>query len=112
MKEFAYDMPDQKLLSPYRVKVAMGFLYANGFGSLLLWTGEKYAALILFVPLFLYSVILNGPNYAKTQTVFGRQEQSWYLDLILMASCVMMTGSHLCIASTKKEEPEKQKRAF
>ena len=112
MNEFAYTMPDQKLLSPYRVKVAMGFLYANGFGSLLLWTGEKYAALILLVPLFLYSVILNGPNYAKTQTVFGRQEQGWYLDCILMAACVMMSGSHLSISSTKKDEPEKQKRAF
>ena len=73
MNEFAYSMPDQKELQPYKAKAALIFGYGLGFGSLLLWTGEKFASLILVIPAFLYAIILNGPTYAKTQTTFDRQ---------------------------------------
>lgn len=38
----------------------MGYLY--GFGSLLLWTGEKWAALILIVPHLIQTVLVNSPS--------------------------------------------------
>ena len=66
MNEFAYSVPDQKDLYPYKAKAAIIFGYCCAFGSLLLWTGEKWAALILMVPHFILSMVTNGPTYAKT----------------------------------------------
>ena len=74
MKEFAYDMPDQKELRPYRAKLALFMGYACAFGSLLLWTGEKWAAFILLIPQCLYALVIHGPMHQKTQTTFGRPE--------------------------------------
>ena len=113
--EFAYSMPDQKELYPYKAKVALILGYCNAFGSLLLITGEKWAALILLVPQVVQTLVVNGPSFAKTQTVFGRQEQQWVLDLIIMAALLMVTGSKLSIASSGKKPSAAQveaKRAF
>ena len=66
MSEFAYDMPDQKLLMPYKSKAAVIFGYACTFGSALFWTGEKFAVLILMIALMGYSFVLNGPMQQKT----------------------------------------------
>ena len=104
MKEFAYDMPDQRIFNPYRAKIAMGMGYCCAFGSLLLWTGEKWAAMILLIPQIIYSAIINGPLHAKTQTVFGRPEQAWVLDVMIMCALLMITGSHLQIASANKKQ--------
>jgi hypothetical protein len=38
----------------------MGYLY--GVGSLLLWTGEKWATLILLVPHVVQMVLVNSPS--------------------------------------------------
>lgn len=59
-------MPDQKELRPYKAKAALIMGYGCAFGSLLLWTGEKWAALILIIPQFLYAAVLHGPLHAKT----------------------------------------------
>ena len=112
MKEFAYTMPDQKELQPYKAKVALGMGYGCAFGSLLLWTGEKWAAMILLIPQILYSAIVNGPLHAKTQTVFGRAEQAWMIDVMIMCALLMITGSNLQIASVNKKQQVEAKRAF
>ena len=112
MKEFAYDMPDQSLLRPYKAKIALGMGYGCAFGSLLLWTGEKWAAAILLIPQFLYTAIINGPMHAKTQTTFGRPEQAWVLDCMIMTALIMITGSNLQIASANKKQQVDAKRAF
>ena len=116
MNEFAYSMPDQKELQPYKAKAALIFGYGLGFGSLLLWTGEKFASLILVIPAFLYAIILNGPTYAKTQTTFDRQSQMWIIDFALVFVLIAIAGGNLAIASTssassKRKEVE-EKRAF
>ena len=87
--------------------------YAWAFGSLLLWTGEKWAALILLVPHVLFTVVVNGPTQAKTMTTFGRMDQAWVLDFAIVAALLMITGSHLSIASSKaKKAAVEEKRAF
>ena len=88
-------MPEQSLLMPYRQKGTVILGYCFGFGSLLLWTGEVWAGLILLVPHVLHSVIIHGPMYAKTQTVFDRSEQAWVIDFAIVAALLMITGSHL-----------------
>jgi len=104
MREFAYDMPGQKLFQPYKAKIAMGMGYGCAFGSLLLLTGEKWAAMILLIPQFLWTVIVNGPLHAKTQTMFGRPEQAWVLDVMIICALLMITGSNLQIASADKKK--------
>jgi len=112
MTEFAYTMPDQKELYPYKAKVGIIFGYCCAFGSLLLWTGERWAALILLIPHVIYSIVINGPTYAKTQTSFGRLEQAWVLDFAIMFALMMVTGSQLSIASTSKKAQVNEQRAF
>ena len=97
MEEFAYTMPDQHDLYPYKHKVTIGIGYAFGFGSLLLLTGEKYSALLLCVPHVIVSVITNAPSQAKTVTTFGPSEQAWLLDLMIFISMILITGSSLQI---------------
>lgn len=50
INEFSYSVPAQKAVYPYKYKASliMGYLY--GFGGLFLWTGERWAPLILLVP--------------------------------------------------------------
>ena len=90
----------------------MGMGYGCAFGSLLLLTGEKWAALILLIPQIIYSAIINGPLHAKSQTVFGRAEQAWVFDVMIMCALLMITGSNLQMASTNKKQQVDQKRAF
>ena len=66
MNEFAYTMPDQRELYPYKAKVALFYGYACAFGSLLLFTGEKWASLILMISGSAYALIIHGPIQAKT----------------------------------------------
>lgn len=66
MNEFAYTMPDQKELFPYKAKVTVGFGYAFAFGSMLLLTGEKFASLIIFIAGGVYAAVIHGPMQAKT----------------------------------------------
>jgi hypothetical protein len=40
--------------------MAMGYMYA--FGALLLWTGEKWASIILIVPHLIQIVLVNSPS--------------------------------------------------
>ena len=111
MNEFAYTVPDQKELMPYRQKgtVVMGYCYA--FGSVLLLTGEVWASLILLVPHVFHSIVIHGPIYAKSQTMFDRAEQAWIIDFTIIATLLMITGSHLSVASAKKQKVD-EKRAF
>ena len=62
MKEFQYKMPVQKQLYPYKQKAAMFTGYFYGFGSILLWTGEKFAPLILIVPHVVQMALVNSPS--------------------------------------------------
>ena len=113
MKEFAYTMPDQKELYPYKAKVALGYGYACAFGSLLLWTGEKWASIILMISGAVYGLIIHGPMQAKTS--FGRAEQAWVIDFAIIFALFAITGSALSIASESKKESKKdvaEKRAF
>lgn len=102
MKEFAYTMPDQKSLHPYKLKATMLFGYLYGFGSLLLLSGEKWAALILLVPHVAHSLITNAPNSATNYKNFSTQEQSYLLDLMIFGALIMISGSQLSIASSNK----------
>ena len=104
MKEFAYEMPDQRSLHPYKQKATMFMGYLYGFGSLLLLTGEKWAAMILLVPHVIHALITNAPNSATSYKGFSIQEQSYILDIIIIAALVMITGSQLSIASSKPKQ--------
>lgn len=55
-------MPKQKELYPYKLKASMMMGYLYGIGSLLLWTGEKWATLILIVPHVIQMVLVNSPS--------------------------------------------------
>ena len=101
MKEFAYSFPEQKALHAYKHIATMAFGYLYGFGSLLLLSGEKWAALVLLVPHVMHALITNAPNSATSYKNFSVQEQSYLLDLIITAALVMITGSQLSIASEK-----------
>ena len=105
--EFAYEMPDQRDMYPFKAKVALALGYGYGFGTLLLLTGEKWAALILCIPHLIVSVITNAPSQAKTSTMFGTAEQGWCFDLMILFSMIMITGSSLQIATAKKESGKK-----
>ena len=111
MNEFAYTMPDQKLLQPYKTKAALVYGYGNAFGSLLLLTGEKWASLILMIPAVAYALVIHGPIEQKTQTQFGRAEQAWVIDFAIIFALFAITGSALSIASEKKKAVAEQ-RAF
>ena len=80
---------------PYKQKVTLVLGYMYGFGTLLLLTGEKWAALILCVPHVIVSVITNAPSQAKTSTSFGTAEQGWCFDIMILLSMIMITGSSL-----------------
>lgn len=95
MNEFAYTMPDQKELFPYKAKATLFFGYCFAFGSLLLWTGEKFASLIVIVAASVYAAIIHGPMQAKTQTMFGRADQAWVIDVAVIFALFMVTGSNL-----------------
>ena len=95
MEEFAYTMPDQHDLYPYKAKITLGLGYLFGVGSLLLLTGEKWSALIICIPHLIVSVITNAPSQAKTATTFGPFEQAWLFDLAIFISMIMITGSSL-----------------
>uniref|UniRef100_A0A7S3MNW6 Uncharacterized protein n=1 Tax=Favella ehrenbergii TaxID=182087 RepID=A0A7S3MNW6_9SPIT len=110
-KEFAYTLPDQKLLYPYKAKAALLFGYCCAFGSLLLWSGEKWASLILMIPDAAYALVIHGPMEGKTQTVFGRAEQAWVVDFAIVFVLFAITGAQLSIASEKKKQVAEQ-RAF
>lgn len=113
MKEFQYTMPDQKELYPQKRRAAIVLGYTWSFGSLLLWTGEKWSALILLIPHFVYTMIINGPTQAKTMTTFGRMDQAWILDFAIFAALLMITGSKLSISSgAGKKAAVEAKRAF
>lgn len=99
MKEFAYEMPNQRTLHPYKQKATMIMGYMYGFGSLLLLTGEKWAALLLLVPHVIHALITNAPNSATSYKGYSTQEQSYILDIMILAALVMVSGSHLSIAS-------------
>lgn len=62
MKELQYHVPKQKELYPYKQKASMMMGYLYGVGSLLLWTGEKWATLILLVPHVIQMVLVNSPS--------------------------------------------------
>ena len=111
MSEFAYTMPDQKELFPYKFKVPVVAGYVWGFGSLLLLTGEKWAAMLLLIPHVLHTIILHGPLQAKTMTAFQRADQAMLLDFAIVAALLMITGSQLSISSDKKKQVD-QARAF
>jgi hypothetical protein len=101
MKEFAYTMPEQKALHAYKHMATMAFGYMYGFGSLLLLSGEKWAALILLVPHCMHALITNAPNSATSYKNFSIQEQSYLLDTIIAAVLILISGSQLSIASEK-----------
>ena len=115
MKEFAYTMPDQKELYPYKQQATMIIGYMYGFGTLLLLTGEVLAAFILIIPHVLVATIQNGPTFAKTQTVWGTAEQAWLFDLAILFSLFMVLGSKLSIdemfGSGKKKQGKKTNAA-
>lgn len=93
MKEFAYTMPEQKSLHPYRNKVTMVFGYMYGFGTLLLFSGDKWASYLLIVPHLLHALITNAPNSATNYKNFSLQEQSYLLDVLIFAALVIISGS-------------------
>ena len=66
MTEFAYTMPEQRDLYPYKQKATIFLGYAYGFGTLLLLTGERFAPLICCIPHIIHAVITNAPSQAKT----------------------------------------------
>ena len=111
MPEFAYTMPDQKELYPYKNKAALFFAYFYAFGSLLLLTGEKFASVIIMAAAIVQAIVSHGPMYAKTQTTFGRAEQAWVIDFAIICVLFVVTGSFLSIASEKKKKVDEQ-RAF
>jgi len=79
----------------------MGYLY--GFGAIFLWTGEKWASLILIVPHLVQTVLVNSPSAQLNISKYNLQQQSLELDLIILAGLFMLTGAQLDISSKKKQ---------
>jgi hypothetical protein len=104
MKEFAYTMPEQRSLHPYRNKITMILGYLYGFGSLWLLSGDKWASLVLLVPHLIHALITNAPNSATSYKNFSSQEQSYLLDILIAFALLMISGSQLSIASTKPKQ--------
>ena len=98
-KDFQYSLPEFGALYPYTQKATIIFGYLYAFGGLLLLNGEKSAALILAIPHFLHSVVTSGPSFAKTQTVFGTSEQAPFMDFMIFATLILITGSDLALKS-------------
>ena len=93
----------------------MGYMYV--IGSLLLITGEKWAALILFVPHFCLAVLSNAPASGNASTSkYGFQMQAMGLDCVILMALLMITGMHLSISTPGKaakdfEKKKKEKQA-
>jgi hypothetical protein len=68
-------VPVQKELYPYKQKAAMIMGYMYGFGSLLLWTGEKFAPLILIVPHLIQMILVNSPSAQSKLGAYSLQSQ-------------------------------------
>ena len=70
-QEFAYSLPPQREMYPFKYKatIVMGYMY--GIASILLVIGERYATLILIVPHVIYSLFVNAPSSATTFTTFN-----------------------------------------
>ncbi len=92
--------------------MTLGFGYSFAFGSLLLLTGEKFSSLIVFLAGAVYAAVIHGPMQAKTQTMFGRAEQAWVIDVAVLATLFAVVGSALTIASESKKKQVEEKRAF
>jgi len=102
-KEFAYTMPNQRDFYPYKQKATLILGYMYGFGSLLLLTGEKWAALILLVPHCLHALLTNAPSSATTYNGFNLMQQSWINDLLIACALIMVTGLDLQISSSSSK---------
>lgn len=102
-------MPVQKELYPYKLKAAMFMGYAYGFGSLLLWTGEKFAPLILIVPHLLQMILVNSPSSQQKLGVYSLQSQQLCMDGIILCALIMCTSLDLSIASKKAKKTTAQK---
>ena len=76
--------------------------YAYGFGSLLLWTGEKLAPLVLIVPHLLQMVLVNSPSAQSKLGSYSLQSQQLCLDGIILVGLIMCTTVDLSIAAKKK----------
>ena len=91
--------------------MAMGYLYL--FGSLLLLTGEKWAAVLLMLPHFVHACVSNTPNSVTTVDKYNTVMQSWTLDFIILMALLMVSGFELSISTPGKGavKYEKQKKA-
>ncbi len=87
----------------------MGYMYV--IGSLLLITGEKWAALILFVPHFILAVLTNTPASGNASaSKYGFQMQAMGLDCVILFALLMITGMHLSISTPGKAVKEFEKK--
>lgn len=75
IRELQYSVPVQRELYPYKYKVTLIMGYAYGFGGLLLWTGEKWAPLILMVPHVIQTVLVNSPSPQQRLGFYNLQQQ-------------------------------------
>ncbi len=73
IKEFQYTLPRQKEVYIYKHKAAMFMGYLYGFGALLLWTGEKWASLILIVPHLIQTILVNSPSAQLNVSKYNQQ---------------------------------------
>jgi len=80
-------------------------------GSLLLITGEKWAALILIVPHFALSILTNAPASGNAAwTKYGFQMQAFGLDCVILFALLMITGMHLSISTPGRAAKEFEKK--
>ena len=92
--------------------MVFGYMYV--FGSLLLLTGEKLAAMVILIPHFCLSCVLATPTQLNSSEKVGFHMLGSVLDLMLVAGLVMVTGYDLSISTpgsgAKRYEAEKKKK--
>ena len=87
----------------------MGYMYV--IGSLLLLTGEKWAAVIIMAPHFAFAVLSNAPTSQNASFhKYGFQMQNMCLDVIVLMALLMITGMHLSISTPGKAAKEFDKK--
>ena len=77
--------------------MVFGYMYI--FGSLLLLTGEKMAALILCIPHLCLAAVTATPTAVNATGKFNQHMMGCGLDLMILAGLIMVTGYDLSIST-------------
>ena len=101
------DMPEQRLLSPYKRHVATAFGYCYVAGIAFTVIGEQFGPVVLFVGHFFNMLVANAPAKIKfevdRETGFTMSRHNYMIDQVLCFILLMITFSGLSWAGKKDD---------